>query len=377
MPRRLALLALVVLAAGCDRYRSPRAQGPFNRQPAAPNPALARGTPPTTPGGLAIPNPYPPGAPDEAQPVPPRPPEPAPVAAALTSPYSAQSPPATDPAVRPAAGQEPQRVLPRRVPPAKGDSPVPGQPSPSAPVAAQAATLAALKRLAQTADAKIKGIDTYEARFVRRETLDGATAAGPTEEVQFQFRNEPMAVYMKNVGEVGKGREVLYNPGQFEDKIHVIIGQGDTRLYKAGSRGPSFTPDSPLVRGKSRHSIRESGLAISVGKFVVLVAKLEGGKVPADSVKAAGRLRRDEFGDHPLDGVEQTVQAGAEDKVAGGSVRHWFFDAKPDSPSAGLPVLVILYDPNGRELEYYRYTHFRAPANLTDADFDVKRLGKK
>jgi hypothetical protein len=186
-----------------------------------------------------------------------------------------------------------------------------------------------------------------------------------------------MAVYMKNVGEVGKGREVLYNPTQFMDKVHVVVGEGDSRLYRAGSRGPSMSPDSPLVRSKSRHSIRESGLGISAGRFAAAVAKVEAGKLPPDALKYGGVLKREEFGDAPLEGVEQTVRAGEEEGLPGGGVRHWFFDARPGSPSAGLPVLVVLYDDKGKEVEYYRYTQVKAPAGLKDADFDPARLGKK
>ena len=218
-------------------------------------------------------------------------------------------------------------------------------------------------------------LDNYEARFARRENMDGN--AGPLEEVVFRYRQEPIAVYMKNVSEAGKGREVLYNPSQYGDKIHVVVGEGDTRFLKAGTKGPSLSPDNPQVRSKSRHSIRESGVAISAGRYVAVVAKIEAGKMPADVLKYAGALKREEFGDYPLEGVEQTLRKGDEEMVPGGGKRHWFFDAKPESPSYGLPVLVILYDAAGKELEYYRYTQFKIPGNLTNADFDPAKLGKK
>ena len=38
---------------------------------------------------------------------------------------------------------------------------------------------------------------------------------------------------------------------------------------------------------------------------------------------------------------------------------------------------MILYDAVGKELEYYRYTQFKIPGNLTNADFDPAKLGKK
>ena len=157
----------------------------------------------------------------------------------------------------------------------------------------------------------------------------------------------------------------------------MVVGEGDTRFLKAGSKGPSLSPDNPQVRSKSRHSIRESGVAISAGRFVAVVSKVEAGKVPAEILKYAGPLKREEFGDYPLVGVEQTVRKADEEAVPTGGKRHWFFDAKPESPSFGLPVLVILYDAGGKELEYYRYTQFKIPGNLTNADFDPAKLGKK
>ncbi|MDB5311310.1 MAG: hypothetical protein JWO38_5512 [Gemmataceae bacterium] len=365
MSRRLALLTLTLLVLGCTRYNS-RAQGPFNRQPIPTNPTLAQGTLPAGKSALVLNTPavvLPPAPPDEALPVPPRPPEPAPLGTAFAVPQAPRPPVVKDSSVVPAGGAAP----------AAGRRPGPGTPNPTAGQP-QDTNLAALKKLAQLAAEKWKSIDTYESRLVRRESLDGT--AGPTEEVIYQFRKEPMSVYMRNVGEAGKGREVLYNPGQFGDKIHVIVGEGDTRFLKAGSKGPSLSPDSPSVKAKSRHSIRESGFGRPVNGFAGLVAKVEAGKLPPDALKYAGLVRREEYGESPLEGVVQTINRG-DAVLPGGGVRHWFFDGNPGSPSYGLPVLVILFDANGRELEYYRFSQLRTPANLTDADFDPARLGKK
>jgi hypothetical protein len=352
MHRRFALLLLVLLIVGCERYRS-RAQGPFPRHAAANPPAplaLSGSSQPITPG-----------APDEAPLVPPRPPEPGAV------PYSVAPPQPPKPPVVEESRVETQTAKPP-APPAP-------QPATSAQPSAQALNLAEVKRLAGTLGTKLKTLDNYEARFTRRENLDGTQ--GPMEEVIFRFRAEPMAVYMKNVSAAGKGREVLYNPSQYGNKIHVIIGEGDTRFFKAGTKGPSLSPDSPQVRSKSRHSIVESGMAISGNKFIMAVAKLEAGKLPADALKYAGKLKREDLGELPLEGVEQSIRKGDDESLPAGGTRHWFFDAKPDSPSFGLAVLVILYDGAGKELEYYRYTHLKSPANLTNADFDPAKMGKK
>ncbi|HXD86186.1 MAG TPA: DUF1571 domain-containing protein [Urbifossiella sp.] len=326
MRYRFALLASVFLLAGCERYRT-RAQGPFfpRRQP-APAPL------PRDEAFLA--NPVPPLPPSRGAVEQPRPQEPLP-------PLPAQSP-----------GNPP---------------PTTAQPSP------QAVNLAALKKISTRLSERLKTLTNYEARFARRENVSGK--AGPLEEVIFRFRAEPMAVYMKNVSAAGKGREVLYNPSQYGEKVHVIVGEGDTIFLKAGSKAPTLSPDSPQVRSKSRHSIRESGIVVSGNKFIAAVAKLEEGKAPASGMKYLGLLKRDDLGDLPLEGVEQAARK--DEQLPTGGTRQWFFDAKPDSPSFGLAVLVILFDASGKEMEYYRYTHLKAPAGLTDANFDPARLGKK
>jgi hypothetical protein len=358
MHQRLALLVLALLVLGCERYRS-RAQGPFPRQPGT---AKSSPAPAKAPLVLSGPTPAPtPGGSDEMPLVPPRPPESGAVQQSVSPPLPPKPPVVSDESVAPVAGVAPQKPV----------TPMQPRPAPSA----ASMDFAALKKLARTLSEKLPALGTYEARFTRRENIDGNP--GPLEEVAMLFRAKPMSVYMKNVGQNGKGREILYNPTQHGEKIYVVVGDGDTRFFKSGTKVPPQSPDSPQVRSKSRHSIRESGIARSANKFLALVEKVEAGKVPADLVKLAGRLKRDDLPDLPVEGVEQTIKKGEEDGVPAGGTRHWFIDAKADSPSFGLPVLVILYDPSGKELEYYRYTQVKPSAKLTDADFDPARLGRK
>ncbi len=352
MHLRYLLLLLSILTLGCERTRS-RAQGPFPKH--APN---TNATPPVRPP-LALRGPassIPSFAADESPLVPPRPPEPGAVPYAIAPP---KAPVAEEP--RSAATES----LPQRRPVTTEKAVT--EPKP-------AADFAPIKKLAVASTAKVKTLCMYEAHFARRENVDGTP--GELEEVIIRFREEPMAVYMKNVSEVGLGREVLYNPSQHAEKIHVIVGKGDTRFLRPGTKAPSLSPDSPQVRSKSRHSIRESGMAISANKFIALVAKVEAGNLPAELLKYAGSVKRADYGDAPLEGVEESVRKGDQGLPSGGT-RHWFFDAKVNSPTKGLPVLVILYDANGKELEYYRYTQITVPAKFTDADFDPAKMGKK
>ncbi len=368
MVRGSLLVLLAVLATGCTNYRS-RGQGPFADRakkslpppPALPSaeglkasPAAGRtglgavGAAPVTPVQPEV-NPTPPapptGFPGEASPVPPR------SEAAPVAPPQVPRPPVVSEnavAVRP-------------------QTPAPAQPAP--PAANPQAT--ALVKLAQTATQRWAAVDTLEAKLTRRESVGGARPQ--TEEVLLQVRRAPYAVYMKNTGEVGRGREVLYNPSKHDDKVHAIVGEGDSRLYKAGNKAPSLSPDSPLVKSKSRRSIREAGPGTSVAQFARLVQTSPG------DLKYVGAAKRPELGDHPLELVEQAVRGGAEPDTDRGGLRSWYFDAKPDSPSFGLPVVMTLVETGSappRELEFYCYTQVKAPAGLTDADFDVARLAR-
>lgn len=360
MHRRFALLLLALSILGCERYRS-RAQGPFPRNQPNSAPAIR---PPLAMNGPTPP--APPGTMEESPLVPPRPPEPGALPYAVVPPQSPKPPAVEEERVEPAGGLPPRKKAAAPAAPPKAAT--------TPPATTAAANFEPIKKLAAASTEKVKTLGNYEARFARRENVDGTP--GPLEEVIFRYRAEPMAVYMKNVSEAGLGREVLYNPSQHADKIHVIVGKGDSRLLKAGFKAPSMSPDSPQVRSKSRHSIRESGIAISANKFIALVAKVEAGKVPADALKFAGAVKREDYPDVPLEGVEQLVPKGDEGLPSGGT-RHWFFDAKPGSVSKGLPVLVILYDGNGKELEYYRYTKIKIPGELTDAHFDPAKMGGK
>ncbi|MBX9626922.1 MAG: DUF1571 domain-containing protein, partial [Gemmataceae bacterium] len=290
---------------------------------------------------------------------------------------------AGSPAPAAAVAEPPGAVTPAAAtaPPKTPGGNTTGSPKPDATATASptAANLAGLKKLARAAAEKWAVADAYEAKLTRREVTGAAAREGGTEEVVFRYRKEPVAVYMKNVGTKGKGREILWSPKETNDKIQCIIGEGDTALLKPGTKAPPQNPDSPRVRSMSRHSIREVGFGTPVAKFAALVARMEAGKAPADALKYAGPARRPEYPDHPLEAVEQTIKSGEDPALDRGGVRQWFFDAKPDSPGYGLPVLMILFETTSagpKEVEYYCFTQLKLPAGLTDADFDPARLGK-
>ncbi|HEY2787487.1 MAG TPA: DUF1571 domain-containing protein [Fimbriiglobus sp.] len=213
-------------------------------------------------------------------------------------------------------------------------------------------------------------VNDFEARLVKREVVNGKDM--PTEEVLYRYRKSPMSVYMKNIGERGKGREILYvdKPGA---KIHVVTGQGDQLIMRPGLY-LQLDPDSPLVTGKSRQKISEAGFSKGIEQVGKLLALAEKGQF--SGFKVIGETKRREY-PYPLQELEIHLKPGEDPNLSKGGVREVYVDPKPDSPSYGLPVVVRALDHSGREVEYYAFDRFKIPANFTDADFSPERLNRR
>ena len=132
----------------------------------------------------------------------------------------------------------------------------------------------------------------------------------------------------------------------------------------------------PLVKSRTRYSIREAGHGTPIARVGEWVAKAETGKIPAENLTYLGEVKRKEY---PYPARRRAAQAAAERRSAHAQWRHaqWFFDPKPDSPSYAFPVLIIATEPNGKEVEYYLFEKVKLNVKFTDADFDPARLGKK
>jgi hypothetical protein len=217
-------------------------------------------------------------------------------------------------------------------------------------------------------------VDTFEARLTRREVVGNREPK--TEEQLYQFRKEPMSVYIRNTGEEGRGREIVFVRGKYDDKIQILTGAGDgIGIVGVGIR-VAKSPDDAQVKARSRHDIRDSGFGPRVAAFQAVLDKIEAGKLPPDAAKALGPVKRPEY-PYPLEGVSFAVAPGDDRHLPKGGVKEAFFDPKPDSPSYGLPVVSAVFDHSGKEVEYALFESFRLPAGLTDADFTPDRFGKK
>jgi hypothetical protein len=224
-----------------------------------------------------------------------------------------------------------------------------------------------LRELAQAATARYASIDSYIARFRRREVVAGKQK--PEEMMLIKFRKEPWSVYFKWLGTEGTGREAIYVAGKYEDKLHTLLAAGDMPLMPAGKR-IALSPDSSLVRNASRHSVRDAGVGTLIKQFAELASANSRGDFRLGSLRYLGKIRRAEF-DQPCEAAEQLISPGEDPGLARGGKRLWVFDSV-----SNLPILVEAWDETNREVEYYCYDRLEYPAHLTDDDFNPDLLWK-
>ena len=254
----------------------------------------------------------------------------------------------------------PAQEGPDLLPPRQGT--VVNQP-PSGP--ANDATAGTLRGMYRRAADRYAAIDSYIVRLRRREQINGKDK--PEELLLFKFRKQPWSVYFKWLGTEGKGREVVYVRGQYEDKIQTLLAAGDMPLSPAGKR-IAISPDSIFARANSRHSINEAGIGSLIDSFGNLVDATERGDNRLGTLRYLGTLQRAEF-TTACEAAEQIIPPGAEPQLPRGGRRLWAFET-----TSGLPTLVIAQNEVGQEVEYYCYDRFEFPVRLDDDDFNPDKL---
>ncbi len=286
--------------------------------------------------------------------------------------------PALPPAVEPKPPAPPPDALPKDPPPKpkielRADpKPVEAKPAVD-PKPTAKGELKTVRDLIAAALKAGEAMPSFEAHLTKREVVKGKEQ--PPEEAVYRFRVDPLSVHMRVVGEVGTGREVMWVKGQNENKMTIVTGKGDNILLGAGKK-MTMDPDDPLVTAKSRYRIYEAGMQRPIGMLTKFVDQAEAGKRPADSVRYLGQVDRKEY-KGKLHLVEVVLNTDDDKFLPKGGKRQYHFDADPKSPAHDLPVLVISLDHEGKEVEYYCFTDFKLVGQLTDADFDHTKVGKK
>jgi hypothetical protein len=226
-----------------------------------------------------------------------------------------------------------------------------------------------LRRLHRLAAAEYARIDSYVVRLTRQEQVNGKDQ--PREILRLCFRKEPWSVHLVWLEGEGKGREVVYVKGRYDDKLYTRLGPNDGKLLMRPGSRIALAPDSPMVRNSSRHSITDAGIGSLIDRFGALIAANEKGDRRWGTLTYLGPQKRPEF-DAPVEAAEQVIPPGADKDLPRGGRRLWTFD-----PKNHLPALLVTNDDRGHEVEYYLHDHYIYPANLDDADFDPDRLWGK
>ncbi len=238
-------------------------------------------------------------------------------------------------------------------------------PSPSGPNLTSTDATADLVRLYRQSAERVAQLDSYIACMHRREQVNGKDQ--PEEIIEFKYRREPFSIHMKWIGKEATGREVVYVKGRYEGKIHILPSRQDSPIVFA----MSFPPDSPQVRERSRHPITDAGISGLVDGFGLLVNNMQKSDRSRGTLTYLGTQRRPEFA-NPVEAVEQVMPPNLDPLLPRGGKRLWFFE-----PQARLPLLVIMYDDRGHEVEYYFYDRVMFPVRLDDDDFNPTKLGAK
>jgi hypothetical protein len=223
-----------------------------------------------------------------------------------------------------------------------------------------------LQRLHKLAAEQYAKMDSYIARLRRREQV--GSKQNPEEVLCFKFRKDPWSVSLKWLSAEGKGREVVYVKGKYENKLHTLLAAGDMPLTPAGKR-IALPIDSMLVKSASRHEITDAGIGALIDHFGAALVVAEAGDAKRGTLSYLGAQTRPEFAT-PHEAVEQIIPARVEPTLSRGGRRLWYFD-----PETHLPLLVITYDDAKKEVEYYLYDRLQFPVKLDEDDFNPEKMG--
>lgn len=168
--------------------------------------------------------------------------------------------------------------------------------------------------LHQRAAKQHAGMDSYIYRMKRREGANGSKQ--PEELVLVKLRREPYSVALKFLGEEGKGREVVFVKGKFKDEMQVRMAAGDIPFVPAG-KVMSFSPDSALVKARSRRPITETGFGFLIERFGQVAAAVEKDDPRNGVVKYLGQVKRPEF-DAAVEAVSHELPPRPRDAAAQG-----------------------------------------------------------
>lgn len=205
-------------------------------------------------------------------------------------------------------------------------------------------------------EASYARVQSYTARFVRQEVVDGTLR--PREEALLKFQR-PGRIYLRWAAGRPAGREILFVPGQNGDRM-LVREPG----LLASLATIVMAPDSPRVLEESRHPVTDIGIGPLIGLILdnARRAAAAGDLVVRDLGASAGP-------EGPGRGVEMVLSTRAD---KGYYCRRL---ALVIGESSGLPVRAVVYDWTDRMVAEYAYLDLKLDPSLEARDFDPTNPG--
>ncbi len=187
----------------------------------------------------------------------------------------------------------------------------------------------------------------YRVDVALQERMNGRLL--PQDKFTLYKRRQPLAVRMEWTEGKDVGREVIFSPSETKGMIQI-------RMPKGLIPRISMSPDSPLVRSKSRHPIDEAGADSVVERLLATLQKFESGN------PQAGRLSVESVDDPQLGPIRRVTHYTVEREI-------WVVDM---DDSTGLPLTIHATDESGELLEHYEFRGYQLnlPELLTAEAFD-------
>ena len=198
-------------------------------------------------------------------------------------------------------------------------------------------------------------VQSYTARFVRQEVVDGRLR--PREEALLKFQR-PGRIYLRWTAGRPAGREILFVPGQNGDRM-LVREPG----LLASLATIVMAPDSPRVLEESRHPVTDIGIGPLIGLILDNARRAAAGDLVVRDLGASAGP------EGPGRGVEMVLSTRAD---KGYYCRRL---ALVIGESSGLPVRAVVYDWTDRMVAEYAYLDLKLDPSLEARDFDPTNPG--
>lgn len=228
---------------------------------------------------------------------------------------------------------------------------------------ASATTLDEALEIISESHRSISQVQDYVCDFVKQERVGGSLLKPQL--IRMKARTNPHCIYF-SFQTVHQGREAIYHPARFSDKI--IAHEGGWKGYLAGTM--HLDPTGRMAMSDNRHPVSQAGL----DKMITRIHENWHRHLQPHHVV---RIERGVMVDNRSTTMVQTRHGRREDEFEYHVVQVYFDDEHR------LPIRFVGYDWPHRTgespmlVEDYRFRNLRLNVGLSDRDFDPKNPAYK